>query len=229
VADTLLARGANPNATDEAGATPVLWAAYWRRAKVLGALVARGGDLDRATTKTWCPEDSPMKRGLTPRGLLSEALRFERDDLDRYAGARDEWGALATACGDTLDDWLARLATKQPAPRVEGRWVASMARVDGDQGPYDLLEALAGDGVEVRVELELSRDGTFKLTGCESLLGGTGTWRREEATVQLDFDDGDASGDSRRLEVGPDALELFDDAADTAVTWTFERETARAR
>lgn len=224
-ATALLVRGANPNASDEAGATPTLWAAYRRHPSLLALLVSRGGELDRATSRTWCPEDVPKKRGLSPRGLLAEDLLAEhRHGLT--GDGRAEWEALAAACGETLNAWLTRLSAKKPDPPITGTWIASMARVDSDQGASDLLEAMAGDGVELKVTLELATDSTFTLLGCEALLGGSGTWRREASTVQLEFDDGDCAGETRTLEVRSPSLELRDDSGAREVSWTFERERA---
>jgi hypothetical protein len=171
----------------------------------------------------------PKKRGLTPRAVLEENLRYEQKEgfLDQPDGeARAEWEALAAACNLRLDDWLAQLSKptgrKAAPPRIEGRWRATLALVEGQQGPYDLLDAMEGDGQPIEAKLHLKKGGAFVLEGCEGLLGGSGTWRRADPrTIELEFTAGDCAGDTKTLSLEGTSLELIED--DESMTWTFDR------
>lgn len=223
LARELVRRGARVDVADEAGATPLHWAAHWFAPPFLVALLELGAALDRATTRTWTPEDTPKKKGLTPRAQLDAQL--ECDVEQGFAGeAAAEWQALARACDTTVDAWRARLEQPAEPPTLIGDWEATLARVDADQGPYDLLAASAADGELVRVRLNLRADGSFTLEGCDALLGGAGQWRALEAAVQLDFS-ADRDGDALELAIAGSSLELYDDSYPDGppVTWTFDR------
>uniref|UniRef100_A0A7C2K1G5 Ankyrin repeat domain-containing protein n=1 Tax=Schlesneria paludicola TaxID=360056 RepID=A0A7C2K1G5_9PLAN len=79
VAEALIARGANVNATDTSGETPLMFAAREDRVDVLKVLIAHGADLERV-------------RSVDGRTALGQAIRMGHDASAaalRAAGARE--------------------------------------------------------------------------------------------------------------------------------------------
>jgi ankyrin repeat protein len=229
--EALIAEGASPNASDaSSGATALHHAAYRTSAPVIVALVRGGADLDAKTTDTWYPEDSPKRKGTTPRGLLDAALAHD-STTPGSAEADPRWIAIAAALGTDVPSWIARVSA--PARGVDapaGRWVATMAELSGDDGDCDVLP----DEPPVLV---LGTDGRFEVVGSgAALTEGKGTWALASLSAKakktgvatpldLQFED-ELAGTEWRISRSKDLAELtldVDDEEGRNVRWTFER------
>jgi hypothetical protein len=84
----LLAKGADVDARDERGYTPLMWAALMGKAEAAALLASRGADLDAtASTRTRRGLGRCRRRDVTPLGLALQAGEYEMADFLRRAGA----------------------------------------------------------------------------------------------------------------------------------------------
>ncbi len=231
----LVEAGADPKARGPSGETPAHYAAYWTNADLLSALLASGASLDTPTRETWYPEDTPKPRGITPQRLLDESLDWERTLFDSDAALRARWEQLAAARGVSLASWVDSLAGAPQAHEVEvlGRWVATMALCQSDDGDYD---ALMGDDDGERLEdgeqvtLTLDAAGAFALESAHPVLvSAQGRYVYEAPELMLELLTGEHEGDVQVWRVAVDAgqaqlvYEQRLDYRDDEITWTFTR------
>ena len=100
LAEALLAGGANPNARDRHGATPLHWAALHRAREALLALLAARIDINARTSTSWATMDSNGRTVIIPAGssALDVAVAVQNRGVARLLR---EHGAVSTADAKT--------------------------------------------------------------------------------------------------------------------------------